>query len=146
MTHPRLRTSWKRGASAFEFALVAPVLLMMAFGTIDYGWYFAREAQITSALDGAVRSGSNVVPEFSEGNGQCAACVGTASTYAVNALGNLGLSVAASDVTPTIENVNGTCALVLSPSLEHEPLIGLVSMPERYNVQTIAWMMNVDGC
>lgn len=137
---------YRRGASAIEFALVAPVLVMLVFGTVDYGWYFAREAQITSALDGAVRSGSNVIPEFSESRGECQACVSTVSTYAVDALGALGVGVTGAEVTPTIENVNGTCALVLAPDLEHEPLIGLVEVPDRYNVQTIAWLMNVNGC
>ena len=136
----------RRGASALEFALVAPVMLMMAFGTIDYGWYFSREALITSALDGAVRSGSNVTPAFGEGDATCAECVSTAAQYAVVSLNSLGITVSSSDMQPTIASVNGTCALILQPSINHEELIGLVDLPDRYNVQTIAMLQNVDGC
>ena len=130
----------RRGASAMEFALVAPVM------TIDYGWYFSREALITSALDGAVRSGANVTPAFGEGPATCDECVSTAAQYAVVSLGSLGIDVSASDMQPTIASVNGTCALILSPNINHEELIGLIAVPTEYNVQTIAMLQNVDGC
>ena len=136
----------RRGASAFEFALVSPVLLAMVFGMMDYGWYFSQEALVTSALDAAVRAGANVVPEFDEGPGECAMCIEATRQYAQDALGKVGVSATLSEVTPTIQNVNGTCALILQPTLPHAELIGLVTVPDAYRVQTIAMAMNVSGC
>lgn len=52
------RLSDPRGAAVVEFAIVLPLLLMMLFGTIEWGYYFfTREIVINSAREGA-RSGS----------------------------------------------------------------------------------------
>ncbi|HEY8570999.1 TadE/TadG family type IV pilus assembly protein [Phenylobacterium sp.] len=51
----RLRTDLRRlardkaGASAVEFALVAPVLCMVAAGTVDAGRYIARTIEVNAA-------------------------------------------------------------------------------------------------
>ena len=44
-----------RGAAAVEFALVLPILLMLVFGIIQYGWYFYAMQTGTSATSDAVR-------------------------------------------------------------------------------------------
>jgi hypothetical protein len=38
-----------RGAAAVEVALVLPVLLLVTFGAIRYGWFFLKAQQITNA-------------------------------------------------------------------------------------------------
>lgn len=45
----------ERGAAAVEFALVVPILLVLVFGIIQYGWYFYAMQAGTSATSDAVR-------------------------------------------------------------------------------------------
>lgn len=46
-----------RGAAAVEFALVVPVLLLLVFGIIDYGLYFANTLGARSGVREAARQG-----------------------------------------------------------------------------------------
>jgi hypothetical protein len=46
-----------RGASALEFALVLPVLLLILFGTIEYGWYLTCQFVLNHAVAEGARAG-----------------------------------------------------------------------------------------
>ena len=46
------------GASAVEFALLAPVLFLVLFGIIDYGIWFADAISLRQAVRDAARQGS----------------------------------------------------------------------------------------
>src|SRR5918911_2543478 len=57
-----------RGAAAVEFALVTPLLLLILFGIIDYGIWFADSISARQAVRDAARQG--VVEQFGScGNG-----------------------------------------------------------------------------
>ena len=45
----RRKENRRRGAAAVEAALVLPVLIMVTFGAIRYGWFFLKAQQITNA-------------------------------------------------------------------------------------------------
>ena len=45
-----------RGATALEFALVAPILIMMLGGIIDYGNYFATAHAVQQTVNDAARA------------------------------------------------------------------------------------------
>jgi len=47
----------QRGVAAMEFALVAPVLLLIVFATIEYGWYLTNWAVLTNAVAEGARAG-----------------------------------------------------------------------------------------
>lgn len=53
--HPRPRRD--RGAAAVEFALVAPVLLLIVFGIIDYGLLFNNSLSVKQGVREAARQG-----------------------------------------------------------------------------------------
>ena len=44
------------GASAVEFALIVPVVLLLLFLIIEYGWYFTNKIVLMNAVSTAARS------------------------------------------------------------------------------------------
>jgi Flp pilus assembly protein TadG len=54
----RLRLPAARGAAAVEFALVAPFLLLLVLGCIEWGFYFFLENVVVNSAREAARAGS----------------------------------------------------------------------------------------
>jgi Flp pilus assembly protein TadG len=52
----RARQRGDRGAAAVEFALVSPLLLVLLFGLVDYGLYFADVLTVQQGVAGGARS------------------------------------------------------------------------------------------
>jgi Flp pilus assembly protein TadG len=46
----------ERGASAVEFALLLPLLLLILFAIIEYGWFFANRIVLMNAVSDAARA------------------------------------------------------------------------------------------
>lgn len=136
----------RRGANAIEFALVSPILFALMVGTVDYGWYFFNEWFVMGAIQEAARLGAMKAPAAAEVPGACVLCVTTTTTEAVTRLANQGITVADADVTPTIVNVSGVCALSLNVAIPHSPLIGLVPVPSNYIISGTWFLNNVTGC
>lgn len=56
-TRPGRRTADDRGASAVEFALVVPLLLLLVFGIINFGIIFSQQLTLNNAVrEGARRA------------------------------------------------------------------------------------------
>lgn len=136
----------RRGANAIEFVMIAPVLVGMAMGMVDFGWFFMQEALVANALSSAVMAGSAHQPAPEDAPGTCTPCVAAVQTHAEAALANLGVAAVSGSLVPTIEPLSGTCALVLEPTLEHTELVGLVPVPEAYSLRVVALAQLVRGC
>jgi len=39
----------ERGAAAVEFALIAPLLVLLVLGSIEFGWFFFTQANVANA-------------------------------------------------------------------------------------------------
>jgi hypothetical protein len=75
------------GASAVEFALVLPILLLLIFGIISFGWGFARWVELT----GAAREGARYMAIHSGADaGALTAATTLAKSSAPLACGALG--------------------------------------------------------
>jgi Flp pilus assembly protein TadG len=76
----RRRGRGARGAAAVEFAIVLPVLLLVVFGAIDWGYYFfCREVVVNASREGA-RAGS-IVPADADAEAVMAAAKAAAEAY-----------------------------------------------------------------
>jgi len=61
-----MRRTRKSGATALEFALIAPVFFAMIFGMIDVGWMFFVQAAMDSSIHMGCRQASMVDPGINE--------------------------------------------------------------------------------
>jgi hypothetical protein len=59
----------ERGASAVEFALVLPMMLLLFFAILEYGWYMVNQAVLTGAVSAGARAGIKA-NEWDENNPQ----------------------------------------------------------------------------
>lgn len=61
LKHGRQRITGRRGnetgSSAVEFALILPLLLLVLFATLEYGWYMVNQAVLTGAVSAGARAG-----------------------------------------------------------------------------------------
>jgi Flp pilus assembly protein TadG len=48
----------RRGGAALEFGLIAPLLVVLALGTAEWGWFLHRKVTLTYGLRGAVFQGA----------------------------------------------------------------------------------------
>ncbi|MEQ1502574.1 MAG: TadE/TadG family type IV pilus assembly protein [Myxococcota bacterium] len=144
---PKLRHSGaRRGANAIEFALVAPVLVAMIGGLVDYGWYFWREALLVNGFREATRAGGLQSAATTETGGTCTTCVTMATTSANAALTSQGYSGVT--VTPTIERVPAsgtpcTYAVVIDTTVPHERIFSLVPGPTEIHVRMVSMAQNL---
>lgn len=63
--HQRRMTGDDRGAAAVEFALVFPILLLLVFGIIVYGFVFNAKLDLQTQARNAARSAAAALPAAS---------------------------------------------------------------------------------
>lgn len=107
----------ERGAAAVEFALVVPLLLVLVFGIISYGYMLSfRQAISQGAAEGA-RSGAVWASAYEPG--QDADRIAAARASVDEALGSYG--VGCSD--------GATCSVAISPCGSARCVVVTVSYP-----------------
>ncbi|MEQ1568107.1 MAG: TadE/TadG family type IV pilus assembly protein [Myxococcota bacterium] len=136
----------RRGANAIEFALVAPILVAILSGLMDYGWYFWRESLVLNGMREASRAGGMQHPGEAEGIGVCADCIASAKSSAEAALTSLGYTGLV--VTPTVERIPATgtpCtyAVVIDTEIAHTRIFPLVPGPEEFDLRMVSMAQNL---
>lgn len=125
MRAPCPRRSSRRGSAAVEFALTAPVLLLIIFGVIDYSWYIKQATDVVHATRQGLRAGVKL--PRTEGPDAAAEAQATTvlQTYGIDCSSTHRCRIRASRT-----QLEGLFAVVLHVQVEYEPLIGLVPLPE----------------
>lgn len=97
----------EQGASAVEFALVLPVLVMIVGAIIDFGFIFSQQITFNTAARDAARSA--VTKDFSGTRLTCAQVATRARNGAAASAGAVGAN--ATQVAVTVTGNGGSCAL-----------------------------------
>ena len=82
-----------RGAAAVEAALVMPILLLVTFGAIKYGWLFLRAQQITNAA----RYGARVAIRADAGEDEVRTAIANLMTAAGMGASGYGVTITYED-------------------------------------------------
>jgi len=135
----------RTGAAAVEFGLIAPVLVVIAGGVADYGWFFHREAMVTNVLESAVRAGSVQSQVSGEGTGVCSNCVAVANSAATAGLAAIGITLASPGASIQTVTAGGTTtyAVQLNPTISHTRLFPLTPGPTSMNITVVALAQNL---
>ncbi|NQV83726.1 MAG: pilus assembly protein [Rhodospirillales bacterium] len=117
----------RKGATAVEFALVAPVFLVMTMGVVEMG----RVLWIKAAMQHAVEQTTRY---FMVTNAACtsnlAACQATLQTYATSRLGESGLATADFNVTAVETIISSTTYMSVTITYAFTPLVEIVEFPD----------------
>jgi Flp pilus assembly protein TadG len=90
------------GAAAVEFVLVLPILIMLVFGIIEFGLYFAQQLSVSNAARQGARYAA--VPNYDD-NGVSQSTCAAILQQVQNAAGTIGMS--GSDVSVTVTTTGG---------------------------------------
>lgn len=144
--------SKERGAAAVEFALVVPLLLMLVFGIISYGYMLSfRQALSQSATEGAraaavtlnTPGGTEQVDAARNALDEALGSYGITCAGTTLMRGGVGVGTCAVTVAPCSNNTNRDCASVAlaydyaSHPLLPTPGIGF-TMPDNLGYTAVA--------
>lgn len=125
------RPSSRRGASAIEFALTLPVVIVIFSAIIEYGWVFFHQ----SAALGAVRDGVRLGVTYAPDDGPEAAAENR--TRAVLSGYGLDCSDTLSCVVTAVVVDDGVNYATLTVQVQraYEPMFALMPTPSNINAQ-----------
>ncbi|HEY3824773.1 MAG TPA: TadE/TadG family type IV pilus assembly protein [Bryobacteraceae bacterium] len=104
MFRARLIGSRRRGGAVLETILVLPILLYLAFGTVEFGYYF----YVKHSCEGAARDGCRAAIPAGATYANITSAVGTAMSAAN--LGSSGYSVVVQDNGTTVASLSSAVA------------------------------------
>lgn len=110
----------KRGASAVEFAMVAPIFLIMSMGVVEMG----RAMFIKSALQFAVEETARYAIVTST------ATTSDLETYAATSLSNSGTNVSGATFSVTQEIADSRTYMSIVATYSFTVIIPIVSLPD----------------
>jgi Flp pilus assembly protein TadG len=146
---PNPKRGIRRGGTMVEFALIAPILMMVVGAMADYGYYFYREDLIINVLQEAARTGGLKKQIAGEAENACAACVAganAAATAGLTAMGVTGASPGATIVRVPAAGTPCSYAIQMAPSIANPRFFGFVPTPPTIRVRVLAMAQNLQTC
>ncbi len=132
---------YRRGASALEFALTLPVVMVVLAGILEYGWYLFQLANVVHALRDGTRIGVTVPLDHPTPPTE------RAETHARTVMNGLGVPCEEGDgclVTAVIAPGDDFDTLNLSIEVDYTPIVGLLPAPAQLQ-GTFTMMMQEQG-
>ena len=123
----KMRRNERRGANAIEFALTFPVFIMMLFGFVDFGAYFAGQGIADSITAQTCRNAALLDP-FVEDVEMVAE---TQIQERVDTMPFLSCDSSACSIEVTIEGAPPSTHLVCRATLDTSSISGLTPVPEQ---------------
>lgn len=131
----------RRGSASAEFALTAPIMVLMLLGTIEYGNYFTELATVTSCVRDGARFGGNQTTAALARNRARAATLQLLTDVGYPCSGPGG----ACSVTTSIVQQGGLAMLQVNAQVPYLQLtnavprggVGEVVLPSTINVTTV---------
>ena len=118
----------RRGASALEFALTLPVVMVVLAGILEYGWYLFQLSNVVHALRDGTRIGVTV--PLTEATPPAT----RAEQHARDVMNGLGVPCedgAGCTVTAIIRPSDDFDVLQLRIEVDYVPIVGLLPSPSR---------------
>ena len=116
----------RRGASALEFALTLPIVMVVLTGILEYGWYLFQLSNVVHALRDGTRIGVTVPLEDDEGP------IMRAESHARAVLDGLGVPCTESGgclVRANIAVTGDVDIMTMSIEVDYTPIVGLLPTP-----------------
>ena len=117
----------RKGATAVEFALVAPVFLVMTLGVVEVGRVLWIKATMQHAAEQTTRY-------FMVNNADCtsdlATCLTTLQTYATSRLGESGMVTSDFTVAAAETTISSTTYMQVSVTYTFTPIIEIVQFSD----------------
>lgn len=129
----------RRGAAAVEFALTAPLLLLILSAVLDYGWYLSRMAAVLQS----VREGARIGSRTDQAEGPEAAAV--VSTEATLVSMGVPCETVNCDVTATMGVLADMDTITVEAEVEYLPLMGMVPTPALVKAHMLMAMEDQPG-
>ena len=113
-----------RGAAAVELAMTAPLLIALAGGLVEWGWFMDQEVAVIQAVRDGARAGALVDTHVDDP-------ATVAQARVLVSLDAAGLEATSDDVVVTQETTDVGEALVVTADVAYPPLLGIIPMPGR---------------
>ncbi len=117
----------RMGATAVEFAIVAPVFLVMTLGVVEVGRVLWIKATMQHAVEQTTRY-------FMVNNAACTSslstCITTLQTYATSRFGESGMDTSGFSVTAAETTISSTVYMGIAATYSYTPLIEIVEFPD----------------
>jgi len=117
----------RMGATAVEFAIIAPVFLAMTLGVVEVGRALWIKATMQHAVEQTTRY-------FMVNNSDCTddlpTCITTLQTYATTRFAESGMDTASFSVTAAETTISSTVYMGITASYSFTPIIEIVEFPD----------------
>lgn len=115
----------RSGASAVEFALTLPIVILLAAITVEWGWVLSQQAWIHAAARDATRFAVELDPDDHDIEDQAVISAGEwLDGYQFDCAAIL------CDVRAVVDDVRGRDALTVAVDIEYVPIFGLIPVPD----------------